>query len=44
VNCKKAASLGLDVSIDHRGNGGTLHIKYRDLEQLEGVLRKLDGA
>jgi ParB family chromosome partitioning protein len=35
-------TLGLDVSIDHRGEGGTLHIKYRDLEQLEGVLRKLD--
>jgi ParB family chromosome partitioning protein len=35
-------TLGLDVIIDHRGKGGTLHIKYRDLEQLEGVLRKLD--
>ena len=35
-------TLGLDVTIDHRGKGGTLHIKYRDLEQLEGVLRKLD--
>jgi ParB family chromosome partitioning protein len=35
--------LGLDVSVDHRGDdGGTLHIKYRDLEQLDGVLRKLD--
>jgi ParB family chromosome partitioning protein len=35
-------TLGLDVSVDHRGQGGTLHIKYRDLEQLDGVLRKLD--
>jgi len=34
-------ALGLDVSIDHRGEGGTLHIKYRDLDQLDGVLRKL---
>jgi len=35
-------ALGLEVSIDHRGQGGTLHIKYRDLDQLDGVLRKLD--
>jgi ParB family chromosome partitioning protein len=30
------------VTVDHRGQGGTLHIKYRDLDQLDGVLRKLD--
>ena len=35
-------ALGLDVTVDHRGQGGTLHIKYRDLDQLDGVLRKLD--
>jgi len=35
-------ALGLEVSVDHRGQGGTLHIKYRDLDQLDGVLRKLD--
>jgi ParB family transcriptional regulator, chromosome partitioning protein len=34
--------LGLDVAIDQRGQGGTLHIKYRDLDQLDAVLRKLD--
>jgi ParB family transcriptional regulator, chromosome partitioning protein len=35
-------ALGLDVSVDHRGDkGGTLHIKYRDLEQLDGVIGKL---
>ena len=34
-------TLGLEVTIDHRGDGGTLHIKYRDLDQLDGVLRKL---
>src|SRR5665213_2713447 len=34
--------LGLEVSVDHRGQGGTLHIKYRDLEQLDSVLKKLD--
>jgi ParB family chromosome partitioning protein len=37
-------ALGLEVSVDHRGQGGTLHIKYRDLDQLDGVLRKLDRA
>jgi ParB family transcriptional regulator, chromosome partitioning protein len=36
-------ALGLDVTVDHRGEGGTLHIKYSDLDQLDLVLRKLDG-
>ena len=36
-------ALGLDVTVDHRGEGGTLHIKYRDLDQLDEVLRKLGG-
>jgi ParB family transcriptional regulator, chromosome partitioning protein len=31
-----------DVSIDHRGKGGTLHIKYKDLDQLDTVLKKLN--
>lgn len=35
-------ALGLKVSVDHRGEGGTLRIKYRNLEQLDAVLRKLD--
>jgi ParB family chromosome partitioning protein len=34
-------ALGLEVTVDHRGEGGTLHIKYSDLDQLDGVLRKL---
>jgi ParB family transcriptional regulator, chromosome partitioning protein len=34
--------LGLTVSVDHKGKGGTLHIKYRGLEQLDAVLRKLE--
>ena len=34
--------LGLEVTVDQRGDGGTLHIKYKDLDQLDGVLRKLD--
>ena len=36
-------ALGLDVSVDHRGDSGTLRIKYRNLEQLDAVLRKLGG-
>jgi ParB family chromosome partitioning protein len=35
-------TLGLEVSIDHRGKGGTLHIKYSDLDQLDTVIKKLD--
>ena len=30
-----------DVTVDQRGDGGTLHIKYKDLDQVDGVLRKL---
>jgi len=37
-------ALGLEVKVDHRGDGGTLHIKYKDLDQLDGVLRKLGGS
>ena len=36
-------ALGLDVSVDHRGESGTLRIKYRNLEQLDVVLKKLGG-
>jgi ParB family transcriptional regulator, chromosome partitioning protein len=36
-------ALGLEVAIDARGESGTLHIKYRDLDQLDAVLRKLGG-
>ena len=37
-------ALGLEVKVDHRGDSGTLHIKYKDLDQLDGVLRKLGGS
>ena len=37
-------ALGLEVSVDHRGEGGTLHIKYKDLDQLDAVLRRLGGG
>ncbi|HTT46936.1 MAG TPA: ParB/RepB/Spo0J family partition protein [Pseudolabrys sp.] len=36
--------LGLEVKVDHRGDGGTLHIKYKTLDQLDAVLRKLGGG
>ncbi|MEM1105309.1 MAG: ParB/RepB/Spo0J family partition protein [Pseudomonadota bacterium] len=36
-----ARTLGLVVDIRHRANGGELRIKYRDLEQLDDVCRKL---
>jgi ParB family chromosome partitioning protein len=39
-----AAALGLGVTINHAGkSGGSLSIKYRTLEQLDGLVRKLSG-
>jgi ParB family chromosome partitioning protein len=38
-----ADNLGLTVTIDHRANGGgTLHVKYRTLEQLDDVVARLE--
>jgi ParB family chromosome partitioning protein len=37
-------ALGLTVSVDHRGKWGILHIAYRDLDQLDEVLRRLERA
>ena len=34
--------LGLSVRVDHKGPDGTMHIKYRDLEQLDEILRRLE--
>ncbi|QFU14976.1 ParB/RepB/Spo0J family partition protein [Microvirga thermotolerans] len=36
--------LGLAVSIDHRGQGGELRIRYKTLEQLDGLCRRLNPA
>jgi ParB family chromosome partitioning protein len=36
--------LGLQVSVDHRADGGILQIHYRNLEQLEDVLRRLESG
>jgi ParB family chromosome partitioning protein len=35
-------ALGLTVSIDQRRGGGTLSIRYRNLDQLDEVLRRLE--
>jgi ParB family chromosome partitioning protein len=35
--------LGLKVSVDHRNPGGTMHIAYSDLDQLDEILRRLDA-
>jgi ParB family transcriptional regulator, chromosome partitioning protein len=35
--------LGLNVSIDHRGQGGELRIRYKTLDQLDAVCKRLRG-
>ena len=35
-------ALGLVVTIDHRGKGGVLQVRYRTLEQLDGVIDRLE--
>ncbi len=35
-------ALGLTVTVDHKGEGGVLHIAYRDLDQLDEVIRRLE--
>lgn len=35
-------ALGLQVSVDHRDPGGAVMIKYRDLDQLDEILKRLD--
>jgi ParB family transcriptional regulator, chromosome partitioning protein len=37
-------ALGLTVTIDHRGQGGVLTIRYRGLEQLDAVIRRLESS
>jgi ParB family chromosome partitioning protein len=37
-------SLGLDVAIDHRSPGGTVHVRYSDLEQLDEIVKRLGGT
>ena len=35
-------ALGLVVTIAHRGQGGELKIRYKTLEQLDGVIRRIE--
>lgn len=37
-------TLGFSVTIDHKGEGGTVRIRYRDLDQLDDVIRRLEGG
>jgi ParB family chromosome partitioning protein len=37
-----ADALGLAVSIDHRERGGSINIRYRSLDQLDEVARRLE--
>jgi ParB family chromosome partitioning protein len=38
-------ALGLQVTIDHRQNGGgAVEIRYRTLEQLDEIVRRLETA
>jgi ParB family transcriptional regulator, chromosome partitioning protein len=36
-------ALGLVVTIEHRGSGGVLNVRYRTLEQLDDVIRRLES-
>ncbi|HTV26933.1 MAG TPA: hypothetical protein VMF32_04050 [Xanthobacteraceae bacterium] len=38
-----ADALGLGVTIEHGERGGTLVIRYRSLDQLDEVVRRLEG-
>jgi ParB family chromosome partitioning protein len=35
-------ALGLKVAIDHRGEKGVVHVHYRNLDQLDDVVRRLE--
>jgi len=37
-------ALGLTVTVDHRDDGGVLHVRYRSLDQLEDVVRRLEKS
>jgi ParB family chromosome partitioning protein len=37
-------ALGLSVTIETRGEAGTVQIKYRDLDQLDEVIRRLENG
>jgi ParB family chromosome partitioning protein len=35
-------TLGLKVTIDHKGEHGAVHIAYRDLDQLDDIVKRLE--
>jgi ParB family chromosome partitioning protein len=35
-------ALGLKVTIDHKGERGAVHIAYRDLDQLQDIVKRLE--
>jgi ParB family transcriptional regulator, chromosome partitioning protein len=37
-------ALGLTVTVDHRGDGGVLQVRYRSLDQLDDVVRRLEKS
>jgi ParB family chromosome partitioning protein len=37
-------ALGLTVTVNHRDPGGSVQINYRSLEQLDEVMRRLEGG
>jgi ParB family transcriptional regulator, chromosome partitioning protein len=36
--------LGMKVTINHSGGGGAMNVRYRDLEQLDELCRRLKGG
>ena len=36
-------ALGLEVTIDNRGEAGVVHVRYRSLDQLDEVVRRLES-
>jgi len=42
VERRLSDALGLAVDIEHRGKGGVLRVRYRDVDQLDDVVRRLE--
>jgi len=36
-------TLGLEVTVDHRGEAGVVHVRYRSLDQLDEIVRRLES-
>ena len=44
VEKRLSDALGLVVGIDHRGKGGVLRVRYKTLDQLDEVIRRLERS